>query len=282
MLLESSHLTDQWKSVSSSGSNSADKSWSSWDWASQEDSAVNRSFLSARYTRVLSSPFSQIHQGVTASSSLRTVHVLGNTCAGSPPSPDSSLHITAWFKSWDLTDVPSIQHLPFPYFHSPLFLLPSNIAWQLSIWIPAELQKDGWINTEGWRQKKRENQRPHKVAYYPQEQEIIYRQFVPHFCFFCEGELFVFQKRLVRGLFTYILKVIRMCQNALNWFDNRHLFPSSSCPLCLYKQFWFLFILWCAKRKMAIQSEYKLLQVCLQMAERLMAHGENFFVLKSI
>lgn len=51
----------------------------------------------------------------------------------------------------------SIQHLPFLYFHSPLSLLPGNTAWQLSIWIPAELQRDGWINTEGRRQKERKS-----------------------------------------------------------------------------------------------------------------------------
>ncbi len=82
-------------------------------------------------------PVSSVHEG--AFSSLPTIPpgchsqfqpedsaCTGHTCAGSLPSPDSTLRITAWVESWDLTDVPSIQHLPFPYFHSPLSLLPTT------------------------------------------------------------------------------------------------------------------------------------------------------------
>lgn len=130
------------------------ESWSNWDWPSHEDSAVNRSFLSAQYMRVLHSPFSPFHKGITASSSLRTVHVLGIPVLALPhllTVPFASQHGS----SHEIWQMPSIQHLPFPYFHSPLSPLPGNTAWQLSIWIPTELQRDGWINTEGRRQKRK-------------------------------------------------------------------------------------------------------------------------------
>jgi len=77
----------------------------------------------------------------------------------------------------------------------------------------------GRLNKQREGDKKKENQRRHKVAYYPQEQEIIYRQSVPRFGFYCGGEIFVLQKDLGEGS-SHILKVIQMCQNALNWFDN--------------------------------------------------------------
>lgn len=237
-------------------------------------------------------PVSSVHEG--ASFSLLTIPqgyhsqfqpedsaCTGHTCAGFSPSPDSTLRITAWVESWDLTDALHTTS-PFPLLSQP----PFPAAWQhrlTAINMDSSRVAEGRLNKHrGKETKKKENQSLHKVAYYPQEQEIIYRQFVPHFGFYCGGELFVFQKDLVRGLFTYILKVMRMWQNALNWFDNRHLF-SCLMSFCLFKHFWFFFIQCCTKRKIIIQNKCKMvlfiyLFFFLQMSERLMACGENFFV----
>ncbi len=120
--------------------------------------------------RDLSLPFPPIHQGVTASSSLRTVQCTGHTCAGSLPSPDSTLRITAGssHEIWQMCppykiSLPLLQQPPFPTAQATQ---PDSYQY----WFQQSCREDGWINTEGRRQKKR-NQGPHKVAYYPQEQE---------------------------------------------------------------------------------------------------------------
>lgn len=116
----------------------------------------------------------------------------GRTCAGSSPSPDSTLRITAWVESWDLTDALHTTS-PLPLLSQP----PFPTAWQhrlTAINMDSSRAAEGRLNKQREGDKNKENQRLHKVAYYPQEQEIIYWQFVPHFGFYCGGELFVFQK----------------------------------------------------------------------------------------
>ncbi len=118
---------------------------------------MNGSFLSAQYMRDLSLPFPPIHQGVTASSSLRTVHVLGIPVLALShllTVPFASQHGSS-HEIWQMC--PPYNISPSPTFTAPFPYCPGNTAWQLSILIPAELQRDGWINTEGRRQKERKS-----------------------------------------------------------------------------------------------------------------------------